>query len=99
MKNPILKYVFCAVVMFAAIFSLSAHSFADTLTVGSLMPFFRISSGANEILTLDNIKGKVTVLFYESKSAVEDNRKLKTALNEFYAGEPDNLKKDILKVA
>ena len=30
------------------------------------------------------VKGKVVVIFYETKDAVEKNRKLKNELNKFY---------------
>ena len=99
MKNSFLKYIVFTALIFLSIFSLSTFSFAEKIAVGSPMPAFKVSSGANEVLTSNDIQGKVTVLFYEWKEAVEDNRKLKTALNDFYAGEPDSLKKDIMKVA
>lgn len=99
MRSYLLKYLICVVFILAGMICSEILFSAEMITVGSPFPSFQISSGANELLTLEDIKGKVTVLFYEWKSAVEDNRPLKTALNEFYADEPESLKKDIMKVA
>ncbi|MFA5116748.1 MAG: redoxin domain-containing protein [Candidatus Omnitrophota bacterium] len=78
---------------------LSAAYPANDSLIGSFAPFFKIISGDKETLTLDGIKGKVAVLFYEAKSAIEKNRGLKTALNAFYDGQPDIVKKDIARIA
>ena len=67
--------------------------------IGTAAPSFEVMSGDREKLSLDNLKGKVAVLFYEAKSAIEKNRELKTALNAFYDGQPDIVKKDIARVA
>jgi len=69
-----------------------------TLT-GNPAPDFKVISGDNRTLTLGDIKGKTAVLFYESKSAVEQNRKLKTALNEFYDRQPESIKDGITRIA
>lgn len=99
MKRHLIKYLICLGFIVAGMICSDVLFSAEMITVGSPFPSFKISSGANEPLTLEDIKGKVTVLFYEWKSAVEDNRALKTALKEFYANEPESLKKDIMKVA
>jgi len=62
-------------------------------------PFFRVTSGAGETLTLDDLKGKITVIFYETKDMIEVNRTLKKALNEFYDAQNDANKKVIARVA
>lgn len=85
----IISVIFCSQIVFGA----------DLLKAGDIFPAFNIVSGSGEVLTGADIKGKVTVLFYEWKSAVEDNRPLKNALNEFYADQPEALKKDIEKIA
>lgn len=66
--------------------------------IGSIAPPFKIISGSKEVLALDDIKGKVAILFYEAKSAIEQNRKLKASLNVFYDGQPDFVKKDIVRI-
>lgn len=72
---------------------------ADSIAVGSPAPDFNVVSGDNKTLTLNDIKGKTAVLFYESKNAVEQNRKLKTALNEFYDSQPENIKDGIIRIS
>ncbi len=79
-------------------FLLPMFSFADHTFIGNAAPFFEIISGDRHPLTLDNLKGKVAVLFYETKSAIEQNRKLKSALNIFYTEQIDSFKKDIARI-
>ena len=64
----------------------------EGLEVGADAPFFKIKSGDGKELTLDMIKGKVTVIFYENKDIVEENRKLKNELKDFHDQQPDNVK-------
>ncbi|MFA5338554.1 MAG: redoxin domain-containing protein [Candidatus Omnitrophota bacterium] len=75
----------------------AAYSANDSL-IGSSAPSFKIISGDKEALTLDDIKGKVVVLFYEAKIAIEQNRKLKTSLDVFYDEQSDSVKKDIVRI-
>lgn len=99
MKNIFLKQAVYAALIISAIFCPRPALGADLLKTKDAFPAFSITSGAGQVLTEADIKGKVTVLFYEWKSAVEDNRPLKNALNEFYADQPEALKKDIEKIA
>jgi hypothetical protein len=71
---------------------------ADNLGINSVAPYFKVVSGDNEELTLNDIEGKVTVVFYETKDTIEVNRKLKNELNKFYDAQPDSAKKAILRV-
>jgi len=98
MPNQIIKNIFsglfiCAVVLFSAIFVYVAG-----LEAGILAPAFKVMSGDNEELRLDDLKGKVAVIFYETKDTIEKNRQLKDELNRFYDAQPDNIKKLILRV-
>lgn len=77
---------------------LPIFTFANDSLIGSPAPAFRVISGNKEVLALDDIKGKVVVLFYEAKSAIEQNRKLKASLNLFYYGQPDSVKKEIVRI-
>jgi len=79
-------------------FLLPAVNFANDILVGNVAPPFKVISGDNKILTLGDIKNKVAVLFYEAKSAIEQNRGLKNSLNAFYDGQPDSVKKDIVRI-
>ena len=60
----------------------SAHA-AQGASVGSSMPSFSVESGDGSILTSDRAHGRVVVMFYESRDAVEVNRGLKNTLNRF----------------
>jgi alkyl hydroperoxide reductase subunit AhpC len=81
----------------ALIFSIS--SFAADSIVGSMAPSFEVKSGDNRKLSLDDIKGKVTVLFYETKDIKEKNRKLKNELNKFYDSQPQGVKENTVRLA
>jgi len=72
---------------------------ADSLLLDKPAPFFKVSSGADEVLTSDELKGRVVVLFYETKETIEVNRQLKKALNEFYDAQNDTHKKILARVA
>lgn len=92
------KEIFNSIFFAFAILSLISRVFAAGLDVGSPAPAFRVISGDNKELASGDLKGKVAVIFYEARNAVEENRRLKNALNEFYAGQPAALKKDIAKI-
>ena len=71
---------------------------AIALEAGNLAPAFKVSSGDNKELSLDDLKGKVAVIFYETKDTKEKNRQLKDELNKFYDAQPDSLKGSILRI-
>ena len=63
---------------------------ADNVIIGKNAPFFKVSSGNDQTLTLDMVKGKIVVIFYETTDAIEKNRQLKDELNKYYS-EQNNL--------
>ncbi|MCX5750103.1 MAG: redoxin domain-containing protein [Candidatus Saganbacteria bacterium] len=71
---------------------------AELLPVGSPAPAFKITSGDGKALALENLKGKVSVILYETKDIVEKNRPLKKALTDFSASLPDNVKPNLIAV-
>ena len=85
------KAILITIAIFLGI-SFTAVSFTENLKIGTDVPAFEVKSGDDEILTLDMIKGKVIVVFYETKDVVEKNRKLKDELRKFYDGQPDTIK-------
>ena len=91
------KAILIAIAIFLGI-SFTAASFAGSLKIGTEAPVFKIKSGDDEILTLDMIKRKAMIIFYETKDVVEKNRKLKDELNKFYDGQPDTIKELIVKL-
>lgn len=92
MKKAILIILTLRVVLIAV-------SFGEGLKIGTKAPSFEVKSGDNKILTLDMIKGKIIVIFYETKDVVEKNRQLKDELNKFYNEQPDTVKELIVRLA
>jgi len=82
----------------AAIFCSSVPCFAAKPGVDAPAPAFKVVSGDKQTLTLDELKGRVIVLFYEAKRSIEQNRALKNALNQFYVRQPQDIKNGIARV-
>jgi len=85
------------ILLFISVLCLPALSLADGAMAGNPAPYFKVLSGEKETLTLDNLKGKVAVLFYETKNTIERNRNLKVRLNIFYTALSPSAKKDIVR--
>ncbi len=66
--------------------------------VGQPAPYFRIESGEGKKLTLDMIRGKITVLFYESREVLGKNKALKDELKTFYRSQPLALQNLVLRL-
>lgn len=81
--------------IFLSIF-FTAVSFGEGSKIGTVAPSFKVKSGNGKELTLDMVKGKVIVIFYETKDVVEKNRKLKNELNKFYDEWSDTVKENIV---
>ncbi len=78
--------------------TLSAQSWAAFLTSGKPAPNFLVESGDNQKLSLDMIRGKVIVLFYESRHVIKKNHALKVELTRFYRAQPANIKKEVFRL-
>ena len=72
-----------------------SSSLAVSGSRGAAAPYFRVQSGDDKELTLDTIKGKVAAIFSETKDVVENNKRLKDALNKLYY-EQARIVKDLL---
>ncbi len=66
--------------------------------IGSEAPDFRVQSGDDKKLTLDMIKGKVIIIFYESKDIVENNQRLKQELNKLYYAQTEPVKEGLVRL-
>ena len=66
--------------------------------IGSPAPNFRVGSGDDKVLTLDMIKGKVTAIFYENRTIVDANKRLKDELNKLYHEQTDALRDVLLRL-
>jgi predicted transcriptional regulator len=78
--------------------ALSAPS-AFGVTEGEKAPYFKITSADDEVLTSDMIRGKLAVIFYETKDAKERNRELKDDLNDFFEKRSSEEQEGIARVA
>jgi len=85
-----------AVVLLYVVLSISPLFGATT---GEEAPYFKVTSGSDNVLTLETVKGKAVVIFYETKDTKEKNRTLKEELNTFYTTLPPRAQKDIARVA
>jgi predicted transcriptional regulator len=74
---------------------LQCASLAVNGLIGSPAPYFSVQSGDDKELTLDMIKGKVAVIFYQNKDIVDANKRLKDELNMLYY-EQTGIVKDLL---
>lgn len=72
---------------------------AGSLAVGQAAPDFSVRSGDGQVLTLADLKGKVAVMFYEGRDQVEYSRALKDYLNRFFAAQPPDTRKSVVRVA
>ena len=73
-------------------------SSAATGLIGSEAPYFRVHSGDDNEVTLDMIKGKVILIFYESKDIVESNKILKAELNKLYYEQTEAVKEVLVRL-
>ena len=64
--------------------ALSSECWGTFLTAGKPAPTFLVESGDNQKLSLEMIRGKVIVLFYESRHVIKQNHELKDELTRFY---------------
>jgi hypothetical protein len=68
------------------------------LTSGNPAPNFLVESGDNQPLSLDMLRGKVIVLFYESRNVIRKNIELKNELKRLYREQPASIRKDIFRL-
>lgn len=78
--------------------ALSSECWGAFLTAGKPAPTFLVESGDNQKLSLDMIRGKVIVLFYESRHVIKENSALKDELTRFYRAQPPNIQKDVFRL-
>ncbi|MFA5180931.1 MAG: redoxin domain-containing protein [Syntrophales bacterium] len=71
---------------------------ASPLLIGREAPPFQVESGDGKVLQLKMLRGKVVVLFYESKDVIAKSRPLKTILNAFYKEQKKEDQQLILRV-
>ncbi len=88
--------VMAAMTFFSA--SLLAFSLAEGAAIGSRAVFFEVRSGDDKIVNLDMVRGKVVVMFYETKDVILENRNLKNELKRFYEEQTEADKERVVRL-
>jgi alkyl hydroperoxide reductase subunit AhpC len=94
----IIRKIILLIILSLGLVGLSLESWASFLTSGKPAPNFLVESGDNQKLSLDKIRGKVVVLFYESRHVIKKNSELKNELKRLYRTQPANIKKDVFRL-
>jgi len=92
------KQIIWLIIVVLGLGAWSLASWASLLTSGRAAPNFVVESGDNQKLSLDMIRGKVIVLFYESRQVIKKNDALKDELKRFYRAQPANLKREVFRL-
>ena len=77
---------------------LALDSWGSDLTSGKPAPNFLVESGDSRKLSLDMVRGRVVVLFYESRHVIKKNKPLKDELTSLYHAQPESIQRDILRL-
>jgi alkyl hydroperoxide reductase subunit AhpC len=67
-------------------------------TMGKPAPNFLVESGDAQKLSLDMVRGKLIVLFYESRHSFKENSSLKEELTRFYRAQPAHIQRDVFRL-
>jgi peroxiredoxin len=65
---------------------------------GEPAPNFLVESGDNHKLSLKMIRGRVVVLFYESRHVIKKNHELKDELTRLYFSQPPDIQRKIFRL-
>jgi predicted transcriptional regulator len=95
MKNIVVAVL--TVVLSWAIWSELPAAAASPL-IGREAPPFLVESGDGKVLQTKMLRGKVVVLFYESKDVLAKSRPLKTMLNAYYQEQKKEDQQMILRI-
>jgi peroxiredoxin len=76
----------------------SLKSWGAFLTPGKPAPNFLVESGDDQKLSLNMIRGKVVVFFYEFRRSLGQNHDLKDVLKQFYRDQPANIRKEVFRL-
>jgi alkyl hydroperoxide reductase subunit AhpC len=76
----------------------SLQAAASPALIGREAPPFQVESGDGKVLQAKMLRGKVVVLFYESKDVLAKSRPLKKILNEYYEEQNKEDQRMILRI-
>jgi predicted transcriptional regulator len=91
-----MKLLIIAALLAAAALPCSAQS--PQALLGKPAPSFTVESGDGRRLTLDMLKGRVAVLFYETKETSRKNSDVKDRLNDLYDRQDKETRQSIVRV-
>jgi hypothetical protein len=80
------------------VMALPLSGWGSYLQPGTRAPGFRVTSADDELLTLEMIRGKVIVLFYESRDVIRKNIDLNNALKDLHAAQPPEIRNQIFRL-
>ena len=66
--------------------------------VGSRLPSFSVLSGDGKTCNLSTTKGKLTIIFYETRYSVKQNEPLKDLLKAFFREQPDEVRERVVRL-
>ncbi len=91
------KIVLCAILLSLLI---DSNAFC-LLEDGMRAPDFFLTSGDGKNVSLNQLKGSVITIFYETKEKeiIEQNRELKNELDQFYKNQTDPIRKQVSRLA
>lgn len=92
------KKIVCVMILVLGLSLVSPASGRVCLPSGNPAPPFVVKSGEDKKLTLNMVLGKVVVLFYEARKAVDKNDELKNELISLYREQPESIKKEIFRL-
>ncbi len=96
-KTIIIIAAFLLTVTFAHLNTAAAQTSAG-LRVGDQVPDFSVESGDGMKMTGDMIRGKVAVMFYETKDVTRKNAGMKDRLNELYDAQSHRVQQEIVRL-
>ena len=93
-----LRKIVCLLLLVLGLGLMPPHARASNSALGKPAPPFEVKSGKDQKLTLEMIRGKIVVLFYEDRKVVDKNDALKDELIRLYRVQPENIKKEIFRL-
>jgi hypothetical protein len=86
------------IVLLLALGIFSLKSWGAFLTPGKPAPNFLVESGNDQKLSLNMIRGKVIVFFYEFRRSLGQNHQFKDVLKKFYRAQPANIRREVFRL-
>jgi alkyl hydroperoxide reductase subunit AhpC len=93
-----LRKIVCLLLLVLGLGLMPPHALASNSALGKPAPPFEVKSGKDQKLTLEMIRGKIVVLFYEDRKVVDKNDALKDELIRLYRVQPETIKKEIFRL-